>query len=113
MSEKKEAYVANEIADELQLQAWLARKELSHPSLKHDDIHEQATVLARMRDELRLQAHLGKLDAQDELERIEERWKTLMRQDVEPAVAAVASSLEEVTRSLLDEIRKGYHALVD
>lgn len=106
-------YVANELADELQLQAWLARKELTNPSLKRDDLHEQATVLARMRDELRLQLHLGKLEARDEFERIEERWRKLLKTDLEPEIDTIAEGVGELAHQLLGEIRKGYHALVD
>ncbi len=68
--------------------------------------------LERMRDELRLQVHLGKAEAKERWEELESKYR-----DAEAKVrAAAAEPIQEVgdvVRSLLDEIREGYRRIRD
>jgi len=113
MTEPRSTHSAvREIVDELQVQAWLARREFREPSLHEPETHEEATALARLRDEVRLQIHLGKLDARDEYEHLEGRWRYLMRNNVEPVANSAAKDLEIAAHDLLREIRDGYHKLL-
>lgn len=111
MTERKMTDVLGELVDEIRVQAWLAGKELRTPSAPQDPHLEEASVLARMRDEIRVQLHLGQLELNDEWTHIEERWRTLVARDVEPAAEALATGFDEVARGILKEIRDGYDAL--
>jgi len=95
-----------QLKDELGLQAWLAGAELRHPSLAHEDTRNEVDALVRIRDELRLQLHLGKLEAKDEFERIEGQWRK-----VKAAASKVADDAEEGLQGLLGQIRAGYRKL--
>jgi hypothetical protein len=95
-----------QLGDELKLQAWLAAREIAKPSLNDTSTRTEVDALARLRDELRLQLHLGKLEAKDEFHRLEERWRGLMAAAVESASDAAGR-----VRGLLGEIRDGYRAL--
>ncbi len=68
--------------------------------------------LERLRDELRLQIHLGKAEAKERWEELEQKYR-----DAEAKVRAVASEpiqeIADATRSLLDEIREGYQRIKD
>ncbi|MEZ4320688.1 MAG: hypothetical protein R3F61_24620 [Myxococcota bacterium] len=101
-----------ELADELRLQAWLARKEFADPSLHDPEVHAEASALARMRDEIRVQLHLGELDARDQFEKVEATWASLMRNDIQPAADGLAVDLENAAHDLLREIRDAYHGLL-
>lgn len=96
----------DQLVDELKLQAWLAAKEIAKPSLNDTSTREEVDALARLRDELRLQLHLGKLEAKDEFHRLEERWRGVMH-----AAADTASDAVGRLRALLGEIREGYRSL--
>ncbi|HJN77376.1 MAG TPA: hypothetical protein QGF58_25860 [Myxococcota bacterium] len=88
------------IADELRLQAWLAKAEVENPSVRKPENFERLSLLALTRDELRLQMHLGKLELRDGWEEHEERWRHLMkwagdtREDVEDKVEETLEALE-------------------
>lgn len=112
MSDDRNSHdVLQELADELKLQAWLAQRELNEPSLS-DGEHEEASALARMRDQIRVQLHLGQLDAKDEFEHLESRWRLLMQRDVRPTANKVAEAVEHAAHDVLKEIRDGYHRLL-
>ena len=113
MSDDRESHsVLKELTDELQVQAWLARREWQEPSVREPGTQNEASALARMRDEIRVQLHLGKLDARDEFQKIEKRWQHLMDNDIEPAANVVAEELEEAFHDVLREIRDGYQRLL-
>lgn len=95
-----------QIADELKLQAWLARAEFNHPSLAHEETREEVSALANMRDELRLQISLGKLEARDEFEKLEGRWRK-----VKHLAADTAEDVGEGLHDVLRQIRDGYASL--
>jgi hypothetical protein len=103
---RKGTEMLEQLGDELKLQAWLAGAELRHPSLRDAPLRAEVDALARLRDELRLQLHLGKLDAKDEFQHLEGRWRQLMQAAAETAGGAVAS-----LRDLVREIRDGYRGL--
>lgn len=90
-----------QLADDLRLQAWLARAEVRNPSL-----HEHVSVLSQTRDELRLQLKLGKMEAAEEWHHVEARWQHL-RPRLEHALDGAVDGLDHA----LDEIRAGYHRL--
>ncbi|MEQ1503620.1 MAG: hypothetical protein ABMB14_15385 [Myxococcota bacterium] len=92
--------------DELELQAWLARAEFTHPSLRDPQTRSEADALARLRDELRLQLHLGKLEAKEEFQGVEERWSALKR-----IASTAASEAEEKVHDVLAQIRDRYTRL--
>lgn len=95
-----------QMVDELQLQSWLARAEFRHPSLAHPAVREEVDALAQMRDQLRVQLHLGSLEAKDEFHRLEEHWVRLKAAAGETA-AEIGSSLQQ----LVKELREGYDKL--
>ena len=69
--------------------------------------------LAQVRDELRLQAHLGKTEMRDELEALEPKWHEL-RMKLEKAEDATIETGEYVgaaVRLLMDELRDGYERI--
>lgn len=100
--ERKRESVLAELADELRLQAWLARRENEEPSVEVQGVREEASALAAMRDTLRVQLHLGQLDAKDKWAKLENKWKHFMRDEVAPTA-----------KEALKEIREGYHELLD
>jgi hypothetical protein len=98
--------VLRQLGDELGLHAWLARAELRHPGLSHDGARQELDALARVRDELRVQLHLGQLDGADEFHRLEGQW-----QKVKNAASKAADDLEGGLREVLNDIRDGYARL--
>jgi hypothetical protein len=94
------------VGDELKLQAWLASAELRHPSLQRSETRQEVDALVRLRDELRVQLALGKLEAREEFETLEQRWRSLQQ-----AAERTTGELEEAVHDLLREIRDGYHRL--
>jgi hypothetical protein len=66
--------------------------------------------LRQMRDEMKLQAHLGKADAKDAWEDVEKRWQHLegrlrvLRNASKEELADVA----DAAKLLIEEIRRGY-----
>ncbi len=95
-----------QVADELRLQAWLAKAEQREPSDHMKEILGEAKLLATLRDELRLQGHLAAKDAGSELNRLEGKWAEVKRL-AEHVAAEAATDM----RSLLAEIREGYERL--
>ncbi len=78
-----------------------------------DRLSEEIDTLRTIRDELRLQIHLGQSDAREKWEQLEKKWQHL---DARVHLLADASreSLDDVGqagRLLVGEIREGYRAL--
>lgn len=78
-----------------------------------DRVQEDMEALRRVRDELRVQVHLGATEAQDLWERMEKKWH-----EVEAKAKFVAREAEEPlhdvgesAKQLLHEIREGYRKL--
>jgi predicted nucleic acid-binding Zn-ribbon protein len=76
-------------------------------------IDDEVAALTRLRDEVRLQLHLGKAEAKDAFDQLEARWP-----EVEAKAAAVrdassegAHDVAEVARNLAHELRSSYEEL--
>ena len=70
-------------------------------------------ALKQVRDELRVQAHLGKAEAKEQWERLERRWHELEAK-LGAAEKQAKEPLENVrvaARLMLDEIREGYRKI--
>ena len=64
--------------------------------------------LKQMRDELRLQVHLGSKELQDEWEELEKKWTEFSRKaELEATAKGVGSALESVG----SELMKGYERM--
>ena len=98
--------ILSQLVDELKLHAWLASAEVRNPSAKHPETRNEIDALVRVRDELRVQMHLGKLEAREEFERIEGRWQKLKQ-----AASRGAEDLEDSFVDVLGQIRDAYAAL--
>lgn len=74
---------------------------------------EEVEDLRRVRDELRVQIHLGRREARERWEELEERWEHLegrlreLRRETRESLEDVAGA----ARHLVDEIRRGYRRL--
>lgn len=95
-----------QMADELRLQAWLARAEFKNPSLHDASTKAEIDALASMRDQLRLQLHLGRMEMREEWHRLEDRWRALMHRAGDTVDDAAGSITD-----LIAGIREGYQAL--
>ena len=96
----------DQVADELRLQAWLAKAEQRDPSVHMKEILGEARILATLRDELSLQGHLAAKEAGSEFHRLEGQW-----QEVKRLAEHVAADAAQDMRRLLAEIREGYQGL--
>lgn len=82
-------------------------------SVQKEHLEEMIGSLKRLRDELEVQIHLGKAEAKDEWERLEEKWQELKAQGKAVAEAAdesaknVGSALEIVA----EELKDGYQRI--
>jgi len=71
--------------------------------------------LKRLRDELRLQLHLGKAEAQEEWDKAEAKWDQLRKEvpKIDDAREDALGAISDGTRKLLDEIRQAYGRIRD
>ena len=82
-------------------------------SEKRERFEEMVSSLKKMRDELKVQIHLGKAEAKDEWEKLEAKWQELKAQGKTVAEAMdesakdVASALELVG----GELKAGYERI--
>lgn len=103
-TEDRNPTLAAQLADELKLQAWLAKAEFDHPSLR--DVSAEASKLAEVRDELRVQLHLGRMEMGEEWQAAEANWNRFMaRANVKTQAAA------HELQGMLQGIRDGYERL--
>lgn len=105
MADTESTSILRRLTDELKLQAWLANAELKHPSLKHESARKEVDMLAQARDELRVQIHLGRLEAAEEWDRLEARWGVVKQ------LSVAADDLGEVLSDVIADIREGYNTL--
>jgi hypothetical protein len=77
------------------------------------DFAEQLAGLRRLRDELRLEAHLARAEARARWQRLEARWPELEArlEELERATGAAAATVGQAARALLDELGEGYRGL--
>lgn len=76
----------------------------------NEKIHEEVDALKRVRDELRVQIHLGKAEAKERWEEAEKSWHHLearLRQLREESREPV-DDIAKAARNLAHEIREGY-----
>ncbi len=99
--------LTSQVVDHLQVQAWLAKAEVENPSLHRSPLYEEVGTLAQLRDQMRVQAHLGKMEARERLEHAEARWAELQQK-----VAAGTDPMSSAVRSLVQEIREAYDGMV-
>jgi len=69
------------------------------------DWNEVKADLARLRDEARLQLHLGGKEAQDEWERLEAKWHTFAQ---EAHLAESAEGLKAALNEVAEELKLAY-----
>lgn len=71
---------------------------------------EEVEDLRRVRDELRVQLHLGREEARERWEALEKRWHHLESRlkVVREGSRESAEDVREAARMLVDEIRRGY-----
>ena len=83
--------------------------------MERKQLSEEFETLRTIRDELKVQAHLGKLEAHDVWESLEKDWQQL---ESRMSVVAKASSeslddIGQAARELAREIQRGYKRLRD
>jgi uncharacterized protein (DUF3084 family) len=71
--------------------------------------------LSKLRDELRVRAHLAKLEAEEEWDALEEKWTQL-----QPKLEAVREDASKASKNVLaalelgaEELREGYRRIRD
>jgi len=82
------------------------------PNMKANFARE-LEALARVRDELKLKAHLAKRDVQDELERLEVKWLRV-DEELQRATAHAKDDVQSLTRSareLVLDLKQGYESI--
>ena len=82
-----------------------------------DKFEDLISSLKQQRDELKVQMHLGSLEAKDEFEALEKKWETWtaeakaqskpMREVIEGSAKNVGSALDLV----LDEVKQSYERI--
>ena len=66
--------------------------------------------IEQLRDEIKLKAHLGKAEAKDELEKLEEKWKQL-QEKYQPVANEIGTTAEKAAVGLTaaaNEIKEGF-----
>jgi hypothetical protein len=78
-----------------------------------DRIHEEAQELRAMRDELRVQMHLSKLEARDLWDQLEGNWEHAESKlgKIGEASQETAEDVGQAAKLLLDELKEGYRRL--
>lgn len=74
---------------------------------------EVMQALAQQRDELRLQAHLGKAEAKEEMDRLEAKWAELKAKwdRFKDEADDVGENVEEAAELLVGELKEGFARL--
>ena len=78
-----------------------------------DRLHDEAQELQKLRDELRVQMHLGKLDAQELWDQLEKQWDHAegKLKQLGDASRESAEEIGDATQLVLDEVKRGYERL--
>ena len=80
---------------------------------REERLEEMVSSLKQIRDELKVQIHLGKAEAKDEWEKLEEKWQELkahgetVSEAVEESAKGVGSALELAG----GELKAGYERI--
>ena len=78
-----------------------------------DSFDDLLKDMQRLRDELKLQIHLGSKEAQDEYDKLERKWEEMM-QEGQPLAEAISDTAENVGAAAelaADELKKGYERI--
>ena len=80
---------------------------------KRSNLDSELDILRTMRDELRVQLHLGAAEVKEKWERVEHTWDNveLEIEKLRDATEDAAEDIGSAARLLLDEIRDGYKHL--
>ncbi len=73
-------------------------------------MEEVEANIEQLRDEIKLKAHLGKAEARDELEKLEEKWKQL-QEKYQPVADEIGNTAEKAAVGLTaaaNEIKEGF-----
>ncbi|MCB9654876.1 MAG: hypothetical protein H6729_12175 [Deltaproteobacteria bacterium] len=75
-----------------------------------EELKKEIEDLKRLRDELRVQAHLGKAEAKDAWSRLEASWPDVEEKlkVIESETSEFADNLFASAKGLVAEIREGY-----
>ena len=78
-------------------------------------LDDEVTTLQQTRDELRVQIHLGALEAQEAWDKAEKSWEHLEARIkvIGQATQESAGEVEEAAKSLVHEIKAGYKRVRD
>ena len=78
-------------------------------------LDELINDLQQLRDELRLQIHLGSKEAQDEFDKLEFKWEQMMkeRQPLANVISDTAKNVETAAELAANEIKRGYERIRD
>jgi hypothetical protein len=78
-------------------------------------VEQQAEAIRSMRDEIRVQLHLGKMEAQEMWEDLEKRWEhaEAKLKVVADTASEAAEDIGEATEMVLSEVKDGYIKLRD
>ena len=76
---------------------------------------EELDLLRTMRDELRVQLHLGAAEVKEKWEKVEHSWENVELEvdKLRSATEEAAEDIGSAAKLLLDEIREGYKHLKD
>ena len=80
---------------------------------KKERFEEMVSSLKKMRDELKVQIHLGKAEAKDEWEKLEEKWQELKAQGktVAEAMDESAKDVASAVELVGGELKAGYERI--
>lgn len=80
---------------------------------KNSPLDDELAELRRARDELRVQAHLGKAEAKALWQRVEQKWPDVEARvaELENASADAARKIGDAASDLLKEIKDAYKKL--
>jgi hypothetical protein len=75
-----------------------------------EQIEEMVSTLKQLRDELKVQIHLGKAEAKDEWERLEEKWQQFKghSRSVAEAAGESAKNVSSALEIVGEELKSGY-----
>jgi len=69
--------------------------------------------IEKLRDEIKLKAHLGELETRDELDQLEKKWQTFIT-EYKPLLTETEKTAKSTSAALglaADELKAGYHRI--
>jgi predicted nuclease with TOPRIM domain len=79
----------------------------------HEWLHEELESLRQIRDEVRVQANLGRADLRDRFQALEKRWDELegRLKLVREGAREDLGEVKKAAKTLVDEMRESYRKL--